>query len=62
MQTQSNYTSDDWSWCYSMNGTYLDCPIANNTNQNHIVAVHNPSLADLYYLKLKVSHGNYNVY
>ena len=22
------YSSDSWTWCNKMNGTYLDCPIA----------------------------------
>lgn len=56
------YSSDSWSWCLRMNGTYLDCPIAENQKIAHIVAAYNPSLIDSPYLKLKVSHGNYAVY
>jgi len=33
-----------WSQCIVINGTYLDCPIANNPNATFVVAVQNPSM------------------
>lgn len=62
LKEKSGYQSTSWQWCSRTNGTYLDCPIANNSNQSFIVAVHNPSLLDTTYLKIKVSHGHYWAY
>ncbi len=60
--TNYGYSSDSWTWCNKMNGTYLDCPIAQHQKNTHIVSAYNPSLIDQPYLRLKVSHGNYVVY
>jgi lysosomal alpha-mannosidase len=62
MNVHSGITTDQWLWCTAMNGTYNDCPIADNQTGTHLVSVHNPSLIDIPYLKMKVSHGNYQVY
>jgi hypothetical protein len=40
----ANFSSRDWDWCLKTNGTYLDCPIANNQNKTMVVGVHNPAV------------------
>ena len=45
-----------------MNATYLDCPIAENVDKSHVVAVYNPSAVDVNIVRMKVSHGHYEVY
>ena len=55
------FESEKYEWCERTNGTYLDCPIAEKTTQNFAVVVYNPTY-DQRYMKLKVAHGNYDVY
>ena len=56
-----NFTSDKWEWCLRTNGTYVDCPVVNGTKKNMAVIAENPSYVETEYIKLKVSHGNYDV-
>jgi hypothetical protein len=35
--------------------------LANRTTQNFVMVAQNPSSVPVQYLKVKVSHGNYNV-
>ena len=55
-------TSDQWEWCLRTNGTYIDCPIAERQDKNFAVIAENPSYIDVQYIKLKVGHGNYDVF
>ena len=56
---KSAITSATWQWCERLNGTYLDCPVSQSPNNNFLIAIHNPSMADQKYIKIKVPHGNY---
>ena len=58
---KTNISSNQWTWCERLNGTYLDCPISTYSISDHVIVSHNPSLVDQKYLKLKVPHGNWNV-
>jgi hypothetical protein len=55
-------SAEKWNSCLVQNDTYLDCPIANNTNSTWLVRVFNPALvSSLQPPTIKVPHGNYNV-
>jgi hypothetical protein len=56
-----NFNVTRWEWCHRLNGTYLDCPIANRTTNNFVVFAHNPSTEPVEYIKIKTSHANYDV-
>ena len=55
-------TSDGWLQCTRTNGTYLDCPWADEPDYSPTIAVHNPASIDVRYVKIKVQHGNYKVF
>lgn len=57
-----NFKVNGWEWCQRLNGTYLDCPIANRTTKNFVVFAHNPSTEPVEYIKIKTSHANYDVF
>lgn len=56
-----NFEVDKWEWCQRLNGTYLDCPIADRTDKNFVLFAHNPSQTPVEYLRVKTSHGHYDV-
>ena len=62
IKDKTGVTSDHWTTCSVMNDTYLNCPIDDYSFNSHILAVHNPSLLPMPYLRMKVPHGNYSVY
>jgi hypothetical protein len=39
----------------------MECPISKNMNSSFTVAVYNPSLISVSYIKMKVPHGMYRV-
>jgi hypothetical protein len=49
-----------WSQCQVNNGTYLDCPVANQPNTTFAVAIQNPSTNPVLYQKIKVAHDKYS--
>ena len=61
LSKKTTVSSENWMWCERLNGTYLDCPISDNQQSNLMITVHNPSMVDQKYFKIKVSHGNYVV-
>ena len=61
ISTQTKVKNANWQWCNNNNGTYMDCPISGNPTKNFVIATHNPASVDQKYLKVKVSHGNYDV-
>lgn len=54
-------SSANWAWCDRLNGTYLDCPVNQSPTSDFLAAMHNPSMADMKYVKIKVPHGHYQV-
>ena len=56
-----NFTSDSWLWCDRTNGTYLDCPVGDHTQESFVAVLQNPASVMIMYVNLKVSHGNYRV-
>jgi hypothetical protein len=58
---ESAIKTAEWEWCERTNGTYIDCPVASRPTKNFLIAAHNPSLVDQKYIRVKVSHGNYDV-
>lgn len=51
-----------WTQCFQTNTTYLDCPIADNTdNQTMNVVVQNPSSMETSFLRIAVPNGRYLV-
>ena len=55
-------STTQWLWCDRLNGTYMDCPIANYANIDQVVSIHNPTTVDWSYVKLKVQFGFYRAF
>ena len=70
MQTYSEVIGDkigleDLKQCFTTNSTYLDCPIANFTENDEYkmnVVVHNPSTVDMNSARIAVPHGHFDVF
>mmetsp|Transcript_30321 Transcript_30321/g.22517 ORF Transcript_30321/g.22517 Transcript_30321/m.22517 type:complete len:101 (-) Transcript_30321:80-382(-) len=50
-----------WHWCERENSTYLDCPIVNYPWSSFLVAVHNPALTPLPFVRFSTSHPYYKI-
>jgi hypothetical protein len=61
VSTLTKVKTAKWEWCANRNGTYFDCPVADNQTSDFLIAVHNPASIPQKYLTAKVSHGQYEV-
>jgi len=60
-QTGTQHSSK-WTQCFQTNTTYLDCPIADNTDNKAMnVVVQNPSSIESSSIKIAVPNGKYDV-
>lgn len=60
-QTGVKHTAK-WTQCFQTNTTYLDCPIADNSDNKAMnIVVQNPSSIETSFIKIAVPNGKYDV-
>lgn len=55
LELNSNIRNAKWQWCQQLNGTYLDCPVSQITDDSQmLVMIHNPSPIDQQNFRLQL--------
>ena len=60
-QAEIGLVSNNWSMCERTNSTYVDCPIAKDTEATWTSVVHNPSAVDHTNLQFAVPGQGYTL-